>query len=44
MGSGVAMGTILVVNTGAWPLAWIGIELNLIRFIPIAIIKEQLKK
>ena len=44
MGIGVILGTLLVVTTRAWALAWLGLELNLISFLPYALSSERQKK
>lgn len=41
---GIFIGSLLVVNTSSWPIAWLGLELNLISFVPAAINKEKSKK
>ena len=41
---GVILGTVLVISTSAWPLAWLGLELNLISFVPFALSEERQKK
>ena len=42
--SGIFIGSLLVLNTSRWPIAWLGLELNLISFVPAAINKEKRKK
>ena len=44
MMSGVLIGSLIVLNTSRWPLAWLGLELNLMSFIPTAIKNEKMKK
>jgi len=41
---GVIIGTVVVVSSRSWPFAWLGLELNLICFVPIAIKDETIKK
>ena len=41
---GVILGTLIVVSTRSWPFAWLGLELNLMCFVPLAIGDETLKK
>lgn len=41
---GVVLGTLVVISRGSWPFAWLGLELNLICFVPLAIGDETLKK
>lgn len=41
---GVLLGTLLVVSTRSWPFAWLGLELNLMCFVPLAIGHETLKR
>lgn len=41
---GVILGTIVVLCSRSWPFAWLGLELNLICFVPAAIKDETLKK
>ena len=41
---GVFMGTIVVASRIRWPVAWIGLELNLMAFIPSAIPNIYRKK
>jgi len=42
--SGIFIGSLLVLNTSRWPIAWLGLELNLISFVPAAINNEKNKK
>jgi len=44
MGLGVLLGTGLVLGTRAWALAWLGLELNLMSFLPFALSEERQKK
>jgi len=44
MTRGIFIGSLLVLNTSRWPIAWLGLELNLISFVPAAINKEKRKK
>ena len=37
-------GTALAAGTIAWPVAWIGLELNLLGFVPLAITSNDTKK
>ena len=41
---GVLIGTAFVLSANAWPVAWLGLELNLICFVPVVIKEENLKK
>ena len=41
---GVILGTLVVVSRVSWPFAWLGLELNLMCFVPLAIGDETLKK
>nr|AKS04366.1 NADH dehydrogenase subunit 2 [Parasagitta elegans] len=41
---GVMLGTIVVAACFSWPLAWIGMELNLMAFIPVAMSGTDTKK
>ena len=41
---GVILGTAVVLCSRSWPFAWLGLELNLICFVPAAIKDETLKK
>lgn len=41
---GVVLGTLLVASSFSWPIAWIGLELNLIAFIPVAMNAHNTKK
>ena len=41
---GVILGTLVVVSRVSWPFAWLGLELNLMSFVPLAIGDETLKK
>lgn len=41
---GVVLGTLLVASCFRWPIAWIGLELNLIAFIPVAMNTHNTKK
>lgn len=38
------MGTLVVLGATAFPLAWLGLELNLIAFLPWALRREDQKK
>ena len=44
MAIGVVAGTLCVLSSVAWPIAWLGLELNLICFVPLVIKEESLKK
>nr|AKS04117.1 NADH dehydrogenase subunit 2 [Parasagitta setosa] len=44
MMSGIFIGSLLVLNTSSWPIAWLGLELNLMSFVPAAMNKEKSKK
>lgn len=41
---GVVLGTIVVASSFRWPIAWVGLELNLIAFIPVAMNTHNTKK
>lgn len=41
---GVFLGTLVVATSFCWPIAWIGLELNTISFIPTAIPSNSRKK
>nr|AKS04269.1 NADH dehydrogenase subunit 2 [Parasagitta elegans] len=41
---GVVLGTLLVASSFSWPIAWIGLELNLMAFIPVAMNSHNTKK
>lgn len=41
---GVFLGTLVVGARYRWPVAWIGLELNLISFIPVALTGSASKK
>ena len=41
---GVIAGTGCVLSASSWPVAWLGLELNLMCFVPIVIKDESLKK
>ena len=41
---GVVTGTVIVISSISWPMAWLGLELNLIRFVPAVIKEERIKK
>nr|AKS04397.1 NADH dehydrogenase subunit 2 [Parasagitta elegans] len=41
---GVVLGTVVVASSFAWPVAWIGMELNLMAFIPYALSSLNTKK
>lgn len=41
---GVILGTIIVTVRRSWPITWLGIELNLICFVPLVIKEEAIKK
>lgn len=41
---GIFMGTIVVASRVCWPVAWIGLELNLMAFIPTAMHDNHRKK
>lgn len=38
------LGTLVVTSSRSWPLAWLGLELNLICFVPLAMSDEAMKK
>jgi len=38
------MGTLVVLSSLSWPIAWLGLELNLICFVPLMISREHSKK
>ena len=44
MAAALIGGTLLTVGANAWPVAWMGLELNLLGFIPFAIIRTENKK
>lgn len=41
---GVVVGTLVVISSISWPIAWLGLELNLMCFVPRLINKERIKK
>ena len=44
MAVGVLVGTAFVLSANAWPVAWLGLEINLMCFVPVVINDENLKK
>jgi len=44
MAAAVVGGTVLALRTSSWPLAWMGLELNLLGFVPLAILTLYNKK
>ena len=44
MAAGLILGTLVVLTTSAFPLAWLGLELNLMAFLPWALRQEAQKK
>jgi len=44
MAAAVVGGTVLALGADAWPLAWIGLEINLLGFVPVAISTVERKK
>ena len=41
---GVVLGSVVVVSSSCWPLAWLGLELNLMRFVRVAFASGVNKK
>jgi len=41
---GVLLGSLAVLSTNSWPIVWLGLELNLIRFVPTIIKEDNNKK
>ena len=41
---GVIVGSLAVISFNSWPLIWLGLELNLIRFVPSVMKEENNKK
>jgi len=41
---GIIVGTLIVMSVESWPLTWLGLELNLICFIPLTIKEERRKR
>ena len=41
---GVLLGSLTVLSSNSWPIIWLGLELNLIRFVPIFIKEDNSKK
>jgi len=44
MATAVISGTLLTLRANSWPLAWIGLELNLLGFLPLAMLGLHNKK
>lgn len=44
MGLGIILGTLVVLCSRAWPLVWLGFELNLMSFLILALSREEQKK
>lgn len=44
MAAGLILGTLVVMTTTSFPLAWLGLELNLMAFLPWALRQEAQKK
>jgi len=44
MAAGLILGTLVVLTTSTFPLAWLGLELNLMAFLPWALRREAQKK
>ena len=44
MAAGLILGTLVVLTTSSFPLAWLGLELNLMAFLPWALRREAQKK
>jgi len=44
MAAGLILGTLVVLTTTSFPLAWLGLELNLMAFLPWALRQEAQKK
>ena len=44
MAAAVVGGTILALRASSWPIAWIGLELNLLGFVPMTILALTNKK
>jgi len=42
--TGLFLGTLVVLGATAFPIAWLGLELNLIAFLPWALRREAQKK
>merc|ERR1711942_445744 len=42
--AGIVLGTFVVLSTLAWPLAWLGLKLNLMCFVAGVIREEEFKK
>jgi len=42
--AGIVLGTLVVLSTLAWPLAWLGLELNLMCFVAGVMREEKFKK
>lgn len=41
---GVLIGTVIVASRYSWPVAWLGLELNLLSFIPFSLSQSHCKK
>lgn len=41
---GVFLGTVVVASRSSWPVAWLGLELNLLSFISFSITQPHCKK
>ena len=44
MAAALIGGTLLTIRSTAWPVAWMGLELNLLGFVPLAMIRTENKK
>jgi len=44
MAAAVAGGTLLALRASSWPMAWMGLELNLLGFVPITMLTLTNKK
>ena len=44
MAAALIGGALLTVGSTSWPVAWIGLELNLLGFVPLTIIQMENKK
>lgn len=44
MAAAIVGGTLVAVGAAAWPLAWLGLELNLLGFVPLVMLPTSKKK
>ena len=44
MAAAIVSGTLVAIGAAAWPLAWLGLELNLLGFVPLVMLPISKKK